>query len=92
MVDGKTRTCTSNMTTPHCTLPQIIQNWLWRVNWMLAGWNIALKNQCPDLPDPNVCNLHFFPTLQSEQWKLPSAKDTYELIERVQEAFAALDL
>jgi hypothetical protein len=38
-----------------------------------------------------VCDLGFFWTLQSEQWKLPCAKTVDELIEQVEQAFHALD-
>jgi hypothetical protein len=63
----------------------------WIAASQLDGWSIGLKNQCPNSPDTNVCDLGFFRTLQTEQWKLPSAKNFDDLIQQVQEAFAALD-
>jgi hypothetical protein len=63
----------------------------WHAASQLDGWSIGLKNQCPNSPDTNVRDLGFFCTLQTEQWKLPSAKTVDELIERVKQAFGALD-
>jgi hypothetical protein len=62
----------------------------WKIASKLDNWCIELKNQCPNSPDTNICDLGFFRTLQSEQWKLPCAKSTDELIERVEQAFNEL--
>jgi hypothetical protein len=44
----------------------------------------------PQFPDTNVCDLGFFRTLQSQQWKLPATKNVDDLIECVQQAFEEL--
>jgi hypothetical protein len=62
----------------------------WKVASKLDNWCIELKNQCPNSPDTNICDLGFFRTLQLEQWKLPCAKSTDELIKRVEQAFNKL--
>jgi hypothetical protein len=64
----------------------------WQEASKLDGWNISVKNQCPNSPDTNVCDLGFFRTLQSQQWKLPATKNIDDLIERVQQAFEELAL
>jgi hypothetical protein len=65
----------------------------WHAASQLDGWSIGLKNQRPNSPDTNVCDLGFFCTLQTEQWKLPWARKTVDelMIERVEQSFGALD-
>jgi hypothetical protein len=66
------------------------ENAEWKAASTMDGWKIGLKNQCPNSPDTNICDLGFFRTLQTEQWKLPCAKNVDELIDRVHQAFHSL--
>jgi hypothetical protein len=63
----------------------------WTTASQMGGWSIGLKNQCPNSPDTNECDLGFFWMLQLERWKFPCAKNVDELIEHMQEAFDLLD-
>jgi hypothetical protein len=67
-------------------------DWTAAASQMVVGcWNIGLKNQCPNIPDTNLCDFGFFRTLHSEQLKLPCGKNVDMLIERVQEALELLN-
>jgi hypothetical protein len=60
--------------------------------WRLLGLTeVELRNQPAQSPDFNVCDLSFFPSIQSLYHKIPGVKDSMTCIEKVKEAFEKYD-